>query len=283
MMSYFQSFASTPSKSACSPSASRTPHHPCPIAPPRVAIIGVPISALNLEEALTYLLDGLKSGVACGHYICVSNVHTTVMAHDDPAYHAIQSNSYLSLPDGKPLSLVGRKTYTKMGRVSGPDLMREVFSRPEFSHYTHYFYGNTAENLAILQNHLLSRYPHLQIGGFEPSTFAPLTTTDEKNLAHRIEMSGAHFVWVGTGAPRQEILCAHLQGKTQAVMVGVGGAFNVIAGIVPEAPLWMQRASLEWLYRLAQEPRRLFKRYLKTNTRFIYLHCRKGRARHGQD
>lgn len=242
----------------------------------RANIIGVPISAVDMHSALSVIKDGLATGAAQGSYICVSNVHTTVMAHDDRNYLKIQAESFLSLPDGKPLSVAGSKVAPEMGRVTGPDLMREVFEDGSFSCLNHYFYGNTGTNITVLAEKLLEGYPDLRIVGYEPSLFRDLSETEEQELCDRIDASEADIVWVGLGAPRQEELCARLKGKTQSLMVGVGGAFNVLAGITPEAPRWMQNASLEWLYRLIQEPKRLFKRYAVTNTRFLYLLAKEG-------
>lgn len=243
---------------------------------PRVRVIGVPISAANMATALSVIEEGLSDGDARGSYICVSNAHTTVMAHDDPAYLEVQSESFLTLPDGKPLSMAGSKLVPSMARVTGPDLMREVFSDTRFAGCSHYFYGNTEENVGKLVEALRASYPDLDIAGWEPSVFRPMNEAEEDALCARIEDSGADFAWIGLGAPRQEEFCHRNSGKTSALMVGVGGAFNILAGITPEAPRWMQNLSLEWLYRLIQEPRRLFKRYAITNTRFMYLLKKEG-------
>lgn len=235
----------------------------------RVKIIGVPISAVNMDSCIEEVFSNWDE--AKGDYICVSNVHTTVMAHDDEQYMAVQSGSFLSLPDGKPLSVVGRKHYPQMDRVTGPDFMRRIFDESRDRKLRHYFYGNTAENLEKLIETIKTEYPHLEIAGYEPSVFREMSAEEEAELVERINSSHADFVWVGLGAPRQEIFCARMKGRTDSIMVGVGGAFNVLAHIVPEAPQWMQNLSLEWLYRLIQEPKRLFKRYLTTNSRFILL------------
>lgn len=234
----------------------------------RVKIIGVPISAVNMDSSIEEIFSNWDE--AKGDYICVSNVHTTVMAHDDPQYMAVQSNSFLSLPDGKPLSVVGRKQHPQMDRVTGPDFMRRIFEESRQRKLRHYFYGNTAENLEKLIETIKAEYPHLEIAGYEPSVFRDLSAEEETELAERINASQADFVWVGLGAPKQELFCARMKGRTDSVMVGVGGAFNVLAHIVPEAPQWMQNLSLEWLFRLIQEPRRLFKRYLVTNSKFLF-------------
>ena len=234
----------------------------------RVKIIGVPISAVNMESCIENIFTNLEQ--IKGDYICVSNVHTTVMAHDNPEYMKVQSESYMSVPDGKPLSVVGRKTYPDMDRVTGPDLMRRIFEESKTKDLKHFFYGNKQENLDVLVKVLKKEYPWLNIAGYEPSVFRDMTEEEEKQLAERINSTKPDFVWVALGAPRQEIFCHKMKGQINGLMVGVGGAFNVLAHILPEAPRWIQNLSLEWLYRLIQEPKRLFKRYLETNSKFIY-------------
>lgn len=233
----------------------------------RVDVIGVPISAVNMVECIDLLTDELDS--LRGEYVCVSNVHTTVLAHDNPEYMKVQSSSVLSVPDGKPLSLVGKKQVPTMDRVTGPDLMRELFMSKKARGKRHYFYGNTEENLNTLIGELKCAYPDIEIAGYEPSVFRPMSDAEESDLADRIDSAKADYAWIAIGAPRQEELCYRLKGKTNCVMIGVGGAFNILANITPEAPAWMQNLSLEWLYRLIQEPKRLFKRYAITNTKFI--------------
>ena len=240
----------------------------------RVKIIGVPISAVNMESCIDNIFTDMKQ--IKGDYICVSNVHTTVMAHDNPEYMKVQSESYMSVPDGKPLSVVGKKKYPEMDRVTGPDLMRRIFEESKTKNLKHFFYGNTQENLDTLVKVLKQEYPWLDIAGYEPSVFRDMTPEEESELIERINATNPDFVWVALGAPRQEIFCAKMKGRINGIMVGVGGAFNVLAHIVPEAPQWMQNLSLEWLYRLMQEPKRLFKRYLVTNTKFLWLLFTKG-------
>lgn len=243
----------------------------------RALIIGVPISAVDMESCVDAIFRDFDKNK--GKYICVSNVHTTVMAHDDPEYFKVQAESFLSVPDGKPLSVVGRKQFPEMDRVTGPDLMRRIFEESKTRELRHYFYGNSKENLDKLIETLKSDYPWLNICGYEPSVFRDMSEQEETQLAKRINSTNPDFVWVALGAPRQELFCHRLEGRINGLMVGVGGAFNVLAGIVPEAPMWMQKLSLEWFYRFLQEPRRLFKRYLVTNTKFMWYQITKSKVK----
>jgi bacterial polymer biosynthesis proteins, WecB/TagA/CpsF family len=234
----------------------------------RVKIIGVPISAVNMESCITNIYEDLNK--VKGQYICVSNVHTTVMAHDDPKYFKVQADSFVSVPDGKPLSMVGKKQYPDMDRVTGPDLMRRIFEESKNRPTRHFFYGNNKENLEKLISVIKKKYPQVIVCGYEPSVFRDMSKKEEQELAERINATNPDFVWVALGAPRQELFCNRMVGKINGLMIGVGGAFNVLAGIVPEAPIWMQKLCLEWFYRFIQEPRRLFKRYAVTNTKFLW-------------
>lgn len=235
----------------------------------RVDIIGVSISTVNMEQTLTLLTEQLDR--AKQSYVCVSNVHTTVMAHDDPIYRKVQAESFLTLPDGKPLSVIGRRCgFPQMDQVRGVALMQGLFSDEKYAGLRHYFYGNKQENLKTLVGVLKAEHPQLSIVGYEPSIFRELTDDECEALAQRVRASRADFLWVGLGAPRQEIFCARIKGMTGAVPIGVGGAFNVLAHIVPDAPAWMRKLSLEWFYRFIKEPRRLFKRYFVTNGKFLW-------------
>lgn len=246
----------------------------------RVPVINVPITGTNMSDCIKFLVEHIDE--LRGEYICVSNAHTSVMAHDDPSYWVCQAESVMSVPDGKPLSIIGRKTIASMDRVTGPDLMREIFEASEQYGWRHYFYGNERKNLDALRDALQKQYPGLEIAGMEPSVFRPLTDNEKHDLSQRIADSGADFAWVALGAPRQEVLMHELKGGPQPLMIGVGGAFNVLAGVVPEAPMWMQNLSLEWLYRLMQEPKRLFKRYLVTNTKFLFYQFTKAKRKEGK-
>ena len=247
----------------------------------RVSIIGVPISAVNMDSCVASIFQDL--GKTKGKYICVSNVHTTVMAHDNPAYYKVQAESFMSVPDGKPLSIVGKKQFPQMDRVTGPDLMRRIFDESKSRNLRHFFYGNSAENIEVFIEEIKRKWPWVVICGYEPSVFREMSEKEENDLAERINMTKPDFVWVALGAPRQELFCKKMEGRIDGLMIGVGGAFNVLAGIVSEAPIWMQKLSLEWFYRFIQEPKRLFKRYAVTNTKFIWYLITKKKPKKMED
>lgn len=239
--------------------------------PSRVRVIDVPVSVVTLKSAVQYVADNF--GELCGGYVCAANAHTTVMAHEDPKYRRVQLEAALTLPDGKPLAVIGkRRSRMQMEKVTGTHFMQRIFTDPGFAGKKHYFYGTREADLAGMIPAIQKDYPALQICGWEPSVFRELSDPEVDALAERIRAAEADFVWVALGAPRQEHLMYRLRGKTGAVMTGVGGAFHILAGTVGDAPVWMQNAGLEWFYRLCKEPKRLFKRYLVTNTKFIVYH-----------
>ncbi|MBQ8892255.1 MAG: WecB/TagA/CpsF family glycosyltransferase [Bacilli bacterium] len=242
-------------------------------APKKVNVIGVPISVVNIDIVLDYISSNFDD--IRGNYICASNVHTTVMAYDDKNYHKVQSESIISLPDGKPLATLGnKKGYKEMQKTTGTHFMQATFTDDRFKNKKHYFYGSTKENLEEMIKKVKNDYPNLEICGYEPSIFKELDEKALEELIYRINSSNADFVWIGIGAPRQEILMNRLKEKTNSLMTGVGGAFNILSGKVKDAPKWMQNAGLEWFYRFIKEPRRLFKRYFVTNSKFIWYNWR---------
>lgn len=233
-------------------------------------ILGVNINVTNMMETVLYIdknLDKLK-----GKYICVSNVHTTVMSYEDKTYKNIQNDAALRLADGGPLSLVSRKKgFKDAQRVTGPDLMEEIFKLSEKKGYKHYFYGSTKETLNSLKKNLNIRYPKLKVMGMYSPPFRQIKEEEDEEIIFNINNSNADFVWIGLGAPKQEIWMKNHENKINGLMIGVGAGFNYCAGNLKRAPRWMQRLNLEWLYRLLQDPKRLFKRYVRTNLKFICL------------
>ncbi|MCI6066080.1 WecB/TagA/CpsF family glycosyltransferase [bacterium] len=234
-------------------------------------ILGVNIAVTNMAQTVQYIENNLEE--LRGKYICVSNVHTTIMAHDNPAYRNVQNSAAIALPDGKPLSVVSRKRgYTEAERVTGPDLMGELFARE--NGLKHFFYGDKEETLQILQQKLKEKYPDIQIAGMISPPFRSLSQEEEKAYIQQINDSGADIIWIGLGAPKQENWMYEHQGMFQGVMIGVGAGFSYHAGLIKRAPEWMQKMSLEWFYRLMQDPVRLFKRYFTTNLKFMLLEAK---------
>ena len=237
-------------------------------------ILGVQIAMTNMSDTVHFLCDHVEK--LYGKYVCVSNVHTTVMAYDDVEYRKIQNNAAIVLPDGKPLSVVARmRGYKEAKKVSGPDLMPEIFALSEKKGYTHFFYGSTEDTLRKLVDNLKGKYPKLKIVGAYAPPFRPLTEEEDGNVVQSINDANADFLWVGLGAPKQEIWMAAHEDRVHSVMIGVGAGFDFHAGTVKRAPRWMQKCGLEWFYRLMQDPKRLWKRYLVTNAKFLCYLCKK--------
>lgn len=232
-------------------------------------ILKTNISVTDMQSAIEYLSDNLEH--LRGKYICISNVHTTVMAFRDVEYRKVQNEAAMALPDGKPLSIVSKgRGYPEAKRVPGPDLMPEIFKLSKEKGYRHFFYGSTQETLDKLRQNLRAEYPYLQIVGMESPPFRPLTEKEDKEIIEKINEAKPDFIWVALGAPKQEKWMFDHAGKLNGVMLGVGAAFDFIAGTVKRAPRWMQESCLEWLYRIMQDPKRLIGRYVSTNIAFLY-------------
>ena len=232
-------------------------------------IMGVNLAAINMSWLIEFTRKYIKE--LSGDYLCVSNVHTTVMSYDDESYCAVQNGGIMAIPDGGPLSSVGRKRgFTQMERTTGPDYLKEILDISVEEGYRHFFYGSTEETLEKLKVHLEKEYPGLQIAGMYSPPFRALSLEEDKEMIAMINAGNADFVWIGLGAPKQERWMSEHKGVIKGLMVGVGAAFDYLAGNIERSPMWMQKANLEWLYRLLQEPQRLFKRYFYTNTKFIW-------------
>jgi len=232
-------------------------------------ILGVNVNVTDIKETIKHIEDNLNK--AKGNYICISNVHTTVMSYEDKQYRKIQNEAFMTLPDGKPLSIVSKlKGFKEAERVTGPDLMEEIFKISEKKGYTHYFYGSTEEVINCLRKSLIKIYPKLKIQGHCCPPFRQLSEDEDIVIINKINTAKSDFLWVGLGAPKQEIWMYNHRNIISSIMVGVGAGFEYHAGILKRAPEWIQKLSLEWLYRLIQQPRKLFKRYLFTNFKFVF-------------
>jgi N-acetylglucosaminyldiphosphoundecaprenol N-acetyl-beta-D-mannosaminyltransferase len=232
------------------------------------SVIGVPVDALHWEEALGRI--ALWSAAGESRYVCICNVHSIVTASCDSAFGRVVSQADMVAPDGAPVAwMLRRFGFMAQARINGPDLMWRYCERACESGESVYLYGGKPETVARLQERLQTQFPGLRIAGAYSPPFRPLTEAEDAAVVDQINRSGAGVVWVSLGCPKQELWMAEHRSRIQAVMVGVGAAFDYHAGTLRRAPVWMQHSGLEWLYRLVSEPRRLWRRYLVTNTLFV--------------
>jgi N-acetylglucosaminyldiphosphoundecaprenol N-acetyl-beta-D-mannosaminyltransferase len=237
--------------------------------PPRVNVLGVGVSALNLDLAGTTLAQAVEAGTR--GYVCVTGVHGVSEAQSDPGFRQILNRSLLNTPDGMPMVWMGKlQGHKTMGRVYGPDLMLLVCELSQARGYSHFFYGGAPGVAEELRRQLQRRFPGLKVVGTYCPPFRPLNETEELELARLVNGVKPDFLWVGLSTPKQEkFMAAYWQKLDARIFLGVGAAFDFHAGRVRQAPRWMQRSGLEWLFRLACEPRRLWKRYFKNNPLFL--------------
>jgi N-acetylglucosaminyldiphosphoundecaprenol N-acetyl-beta-D-mannosaminyltransferase len=233
-------------------------------------VLDVPLALTDYERTL----DWIDAAVGTGHrgYICVAAVHTVVACQDDPALRAAVIGADFTVPDGQPLVwALNALGHGLDDRVYGPELMDRACARAAATGQRMYLYGGRTQGALVeLSRRLRLRHPGLKIvGGYAPP-FRPLSDDEDDAIARDINASGADVVWVGIGVPKQEKWMARMRDRLHApVLIGVGAAFDFHAGMVPQAPPRLQRLGLEWLYRLAHEPRRLWRRYAVYNPRFI--------------
>jgi N-acetylglucosaminyldiphosphoundecaprenol N-acetyl-beta-D-mannosaminyltransferase len=206
------------------------------------------------------------------HYICVANVHVIMEAYDSPDFRKIVNAADLVTPDGLPLVWSLRRLgHPKQQRVYGPELTLRLLSAAAEKGIPVGFLGGTQETIELLVNNVHQRFPALQIVYRFSPPFRPVSVDEDELIVKEINDSGARILFVGLGCPKQERWMAEHKGKIQAVMVGVGAAFDFIAGTKRQVPKWMQPIGLEWLFRFSQEPGRLWWRYLYHNPRFVFL------------
>ncbi len=231
-------------------------------------ILGTRVDATSYSEACDRIQGWAEAQRSC--YVVAANVHVVMMADQESAYRAIVNQAALVTPDGMPLVwglwLLGLPNQT---RVYGPDLMLACCQRAAAVGLPIYLYGSTDLTLQKLTAYLNQRFPNLIIAGSHAPAFRPLTAQEEAADVQRIQQSGARVVFVGLGCPKQEQWMHRQLGQLTAVMIGVGAAFSFFSGEVSQAPRWMMGLGLEWLYRLSQEPRRLWRRYFLYNPLFV--------------
>jgi N-acetylglucosaminyldiphosphoundecaprenol N-acetyl-beta-D-mannosaminyltransferase len=236
-----------------------------------IDVLGVKISAVNLDFACQTI--GQWIDFKQKTYVCVAPVSTIIDCQKDPQYRAIINNAGMTTPDGMPLVWLGKMRGEKaIARTYGPDLMLNLCNFSQQRGYKHYFYGGTLNTIECLSQRLKMKFPQLNIvGSFAPGLLKSGELEKEEVIA-KINDASPDIVWVGLGSPKQDYwMHLHRSRLNAPVIIGIGAAFDFVAGIKPQAPRWMQRSGLEWLFRLMCEPRRLWKRYLLGNTQFIYL------------
>ncbi len=243
---------------------------PGPTAPAAVTVLGVPLALTDYGRTMDWIDDAIAHGER--GYICVAATHTVMVCDEDPELREAVLNSSLTVPDGQPLVWAMNALGGDLSqRVYGPELMARYCERAADSRVKMYLYGGRNQGALVqLALNLRQRYPGVKIvGGYSPP-FRDMTQEEDDAIIKEINRSRADVVWVGVGAPKQEKWMAAMRGRLDApVMIGVGAAFDFHAGLVPQAPNWMQSAGLEWLFRLAHEPRRLWRRYARYNPRFV--------------
>lgn len=242
------------------------------------SLLGMRVDPTSYEEATELVLRWARAGES--RYVCVANVHMVMEAHDDPGFRALVNAADLVTPDGMPLVWALRWLgFPRQERVCGPELTLQVCARAAREGVPVGFYGGHPEALEALVRNLKARFPGLKVVYAYSPPFRPLTEAEDEEVVEAIRASGARILFVGLGCPKQERWMAAHKGRVDAVMLGVGAAFDLHAGRVPQAPAWMQRMGLEWFFRLLQEPGRLWSRYLRHNPRFIILAGRELLAR----
>jgi N-acetylglucosaminyldiphosphoundecaprenol N-acetyl-beta-D-mannosaminyltransferase len=233
-------------------------------------LLGFPLAVTDYETTLDWIEAAVRARIR--GYICVANVHTVMESHEDSVLHEAVHRSSFNVPDGQPLVwALNAYGHGLQDRVYGPELMARACKRAAAGGQRMYLYGGRNQGVLVqLALNLRRRYPGLQIvGGYAPP-FRELTDDERAAVADDINASQADVVWVGIGVPKQEKWMAAMRDRLEApVLIGVGAAFDFHAGLVPQAPGWMQYAGLEWVYRLAQEPRRLWRRYVRYNPLFV--------------
>jgi N-acetylglucosaminyldiphosphoundecaprenol N-acetyl-beta-D-mannosaminyltransferase len=236
---------------------------------PRVNVLGVGISVLNIPTALNIIEGWIINDER--HYVCVTGVHGVMEAQHDKDFKRILNSAGLCTPDGMPMVWLGRLNgFRKMDRVYGPDLMLALCELSARKGYRNFFYGGAQGVPEKVAAKIKERFPgFVSVGAFSPP-FRPLTSEEDENVVSIINRSGADILWVGLSTPKQERwMAAHLERLEVPVMLGVGAAFDFLSGRVKQAPRFLRRLCLEWLYRLIQEPKRLWKRYATNNPLFL--------------
>ena len=239
-----------------------------------IRILGSRAALTDYSEVMHLFDRWISEGGA--HQVCIANVHTTVLGSEDEKFQKVTNSAGLVTMDGKPLVWAAKlKGNSNASRVSGPDLMMKVFEVSEKNQYRHFLYGGAAGVPEKLKEILETRFPGVKIVGVYSPPYRELTTEEDNAVVSMINAANPDFLWVGLGAPKQEnFIHDHLDRIDVPVQLGVGAAFDFLGGAKKNAPRWMQKIGMEWALRLVSEPKRLWKRYLMHNPRFIVFFIR---------
>jgi len=240
-------------------------------APNRVFILGIGVTATTLDRAVSIIEQWIERRIQ--NYVCITGAHGIIESRSDPRLRQIHNEAGMVTPDGMPLVFMARRLgFKPVSRVYGPDLMRRLTEISALKGYRQFYYGGGPGLADQLAATLKARYPTLPVAGTVTPPFRPLTPEEDEAMIARINAAAPDIVWVGLSTPKQEFWMASHVGRLNAsVLVGVGAAFDFLAGTKAQAPAWMQRSGLEWAYRLAHEPRRLWRRYLRIVPLFSML------------
>jgi N-acetylglucosaminyldiphosphoundecaprenol N-acetyl-beta-D-mannosaminyltransferase len=237
---------------------------------PKANVLGIAIDAVNMHQALKRIAQHLQ--LHSKGYVCLCGVHGIMEAQRDPEVARAFAGAALVAPDGMPTVWVGHhQGNSEMERVAGPDLMLEVLRREEFRGYTHFFCGGREGVAVELRDQLLSKYPWLQIVGTHTPPFGPMSSTEEREFIATIHRLQPDIVWVGISTPKQELFMRRYSPLLNTtLMFGVGAAFDFHTGRISDCAEWIKRVGLQWFHRLLQDPKHLWKRYLRNNPAFLW-------------
>lgn len=231
-------------------------------------VLGVPVSVTTLDSASEVIHRWSEDST--GRFVCIRDVHGIMQAQQNANLLALHYEAAMVTPDGMPLVWIARLRGLPVSRTCGPDLMDRALSDSEASGLKHYFYGGKPGVASELVKRFLAKYPRLHVAGAETPPFNSIEGEELQALASRLAASGADVVWIGLSTPKQEYLMQRLHSLVPATLIGVGAAFDFHSGVIQRAPRWMQHVGLEWLYRLAKEPSRLWRRYLIMAPKFVF-------------
>jgi len=233
-------------------------------------VVNANIASTTMTKALNEVARMAKSGNP--GYACFVNAHVSVMTKKDSALKKAVNSATFAFPDGMPVYLVGHYLFGQNNqKISGPDFLQKIFEDKNFRALNHYFYGGQEETLDLLIKELNQKYPGCNIVGSESPPFRTLSEEEEQQALDKMINAKAQIIWIGLGAPKQELwMQKNTKKLNSSILLGVGAAFDFHSGSLNRAPAIMQKIGMEWLHRLLQEPRRLWKRYLVTNSLFVY-------------